>query len=200
VLIDGAEGVGKSRLLREFRLVAAMQGARVGIGRAVATRPEPLRAVRGALRHLGLELEELQRVLGPGDGGERHRLYGRLGDELREAALEGGPLVLLLEDLHLAGPETRELLGYAASELAGVRLMIVATLRGADASDEPLGWPEESGVERLVLQPLAAAQTRELVDASLGTENLPPQSMLRDLADGCFRGYHPVLPLRATAG
>ncbi|HXT20220.1 MAG TPA: tetratricopeptide repeat protein, partial [Thermoanaerobaculia bacterium] len=174
VVVEGGEGVGKSRLLREFRLVAAMQGARVGIGRAVATRPEPLRAVRGALRHLGLELEELQRVLGPGDGGERHRLYGRLGDELREAALEGGPLVLLLEDLHLAGPETRELLGYAAHELGEARLMIVATRRPADAGEpEAEGWPEDGAVQRLVLQPLGPQLTRELVDASLGTEGLP---------------------------
>jgi len=173
VVVEGAEGVGKSRLLREFRLVAAMQGARVGIGRAVATRPEPLRAVRGALRHLGLGLDEMQRALPQGETGERHRLYGRLGDELRAAALEGGPLVLLLEDLHLAGPETRELLGYAASELAGARLMIVATRRPADLGEaEAEGWPEEGAVQRLLLHPLGGDLTRELVDASLGTEGL----------------------------
>ena len=179
VVVEGGEGVGKSRLLREFRLVAAMQGARVGIGRAVATRPEPLRAVRGALRHLGLELEELQRVLGPGEQGERHRLYGRLGDELREAALEGGPLVLLLEDLHLAGPETRELLGYAAHELGEARLMIVATRRPADARRA-----RSRGLARGRRRATAAccsrcapALTRELVDASLGTEGLPTPAL-----------------------
>jgi Nif-specific regulatory protein len=187
VVVEGGEGVGKSRLLREFRLVAAMQGARVGIGRAVATRPEPLRAVRGALRHLGLELEELQRMLGPGEQGERHRLYGRLGDELREAAMEGGPLVLLLEDLHLAGPETHELLGYAAHELGEARLMIVATRRPADAGEpEAEGWPEDGAVHRLMLQPLQPAFTRELVDASLGTEGLPAPlyEWLHDRAEG----------------
>ncbi len=174
VVVEGGEGVGKSRLLREFRLVAAMQGARVGIGRAVATRPEPLRAVRGALHHLGVEVDELQRALQPGEQGERHRLYGRVGDQLREAASEGGPLVLLLEDLHLAGPETRELLGYAASELPGTRLMIVATRRPAELGEtEADGWPEDGAVHRLMLQPLAAGSTRELVDASLGTEALP---------------------------
>ena len=103
-----------------------------------------------------------------------HRLYGRLGDELREAALEGGPLVLLLEDLHLAGPETRELLGYAASELSGARLMIVATRRPADVGEpEAEGWPEDGAVHRLLLQPLGPELTRELVDASLGTDGLP---------------------------
>src|SRR6185503_12454644 len=174
VVVEGGEGVGKSRLLREFRLVAAMQGARVGIGRAVATRPEPLRAVRGALHHLGLEVDEVQRALQPAEQGERHRLYGRLGDQLREAAAEGGPLVLLLEDLHLAGPETRELLGYAADELAGTRLMIVATRRPAELGEvEADGWPEDGAVHRLLLQPLAADSTRELIDASLGTEGLP---------------------------
>jgi predicted ATPase len=30
IVVEGEEGVGKSRLLREFRLLAAMQGARVG--------------------------------------------------------------------------------------------------------------------------------------------------------------------------
>ena len=175
VLIEGGEGVGKSRLLREFRLVAAMQGARVGIGRALATRPEPLRAVRGALRHVGLEVEELQRGA-PTDQeqGERHRLYGRLGDQLRAAAQEGGPLVLLLEDLHLAGTETRELLGFAAHELAGARLMIVATRRPADVGESDAdGWPEDGAVHRFVLHPLGSELTRELVDASLGTEGLP---------------------------
>ncbi len=174
VLVEGDEGIGKSRLLREFRLMAAMQGARVGIGRAVATRPEPLRAVRGALRHLGLELEEGQRTAVGGEPSSRHRLYGRLGEQLREAAAEGGPLVLLLEDLHLAGPETRELLGFAASELGGARLMIVATRRPDDAGDVDADpWPEDGAIRRLSLLPLGGGLTRELVDASLGTDTLP---------------------------
>src|SRR4029079_16498025 len=114
-------------------------------------------------------------------------LYGRLGDELREAALEGGPLVLLLEDLHLAGPETRELLGYAAHELGEARLMIVGTLRPADVGEpEAEGWPEDGAVHRLTLQPLQPSFTRELVDASLGTEGLPAPlyEWLHDRSEG----------------
>ena len=172
VLVEGAEGVGKSRLLREFRLMAAMQGARVGIGRAVATRPEPLRAVRGALRSLGLEIEELQRPVHP-EKGERHGLYRRLGDELRAASTAEGPLVLLLEDLHLAGPETGEWLAHAASELAGSPLMVVATRRPPESGESELEAADEPGLHHLRLGALGAAATRELADASLGTDDLP---------------------------
>jgi Nif-specific regulatory protein len=174
-LVGGPEGVGKSRLLREFRLLAAMQGARVAVGRASATRQEPLLALRTALRHLGLDLDALQRAVPSWEQGERYRLYRRLGEQLQELATAGGGVVvLLLEDLHLAGAETHECLAWIASELPRAPLLVVGARRLAEEPLEP-EWEAsaEPSIIELRLGPLDPLGTRELVDASLGTANLP---------------------------
>ena len=173
VLLEGAEGIGKSRLLREFRLRAAMQGARVGVGRALVTRPEPLRAVRAALRQLGIDVDALQRAT-VAEKGEPDRLFERLGGELIAAAAEGGPVVVVLEDLHLSGAETREWLAWMATECGDARILVVASRRAVEADGAAADWPGELGIERLEVAPLDTEAGRELIDASLGTEGLPP--------------------------
>jgi Nif-specific regulatory protein len=174
VLIEGEEGLGKSRLLREFRLFAAVDGARVGRGSGAAD--QPLGAVVEALRGVGIEV----RSLAPGApagaaAGEpgrraRYRLYREIALDLAAHSQSGARIVLLLDDLHLAGAESGELLRYLSEELRGFRVLVVASQRPeGDARDEEPDGP----VRRLRLKALRRDETALLVDACLGTAGLP---------------------------
>ena len=176
LVVEGPEGSGKSRLLREFRLLASIEGARVELGRASADGGRPLQPFLEILDRLGLEIGTgaAEAPTGaPGDPRARFRTFREIARKLEEASRarlageDGGPLVLLIEDLHLAGRESRELLAFLASDLGagGSRapVMIVASRRPAETAE-----PDELPVLRL--PPLAAADTVALTDASLGVE------------------------------
>ncbi len=180
--VEGPAGVGKSRLLREFRLLAAVQGARVGFGRAEVERSRPLAPVLVALAQLGIDLEPPaagapagpRNTLHLTDEQERFRLYRevsrRLAERAGEDAGEGKPLVLVLEDLHLAGREASELASFLAVDLGPVPVLVVASR--APAPDTPAETAGASALAPvLALEPLDFEAVGRLVDASLGVEH-----------------------------
>ncbi len=164
VLLEGAEGMGKSRVLREFRILAALGGARVGLGRA--NQGSPLAGVLEAMSRLAIEVE-LPPPSATEESGhrERYRVYREIAAALRRETSEGGPpLVLLLDDMHLAGEEGRELLSFLSAEVTDLPVFILASRAPAEAARE--------GLTTVSLPPLSPAQSEELVDASLGTAGL----------------------------
>jgi Nif-specific regulatory protein len=170
VLIEGADGAGKSRLLREFRLFASIGGARVGRGQGLAERPRPLGPFLAALGALGVEVPAgPEGPLGDSDQRERYRLYREIALRLASQAASGPPAVLLLDDLHTAGPESEDLLAYLADELRSCRALVVAARRPPEALAR-----ESDTLLTLRLAPLDRAGTVQLVDASLGTSGLHP--------------------------
>jgi Nif-specific regulatory protein len=188
VLIEGAEGMGKSRLLREFRLLAALGGATVGIGRSRPGLAEPLRPLLEAFDAVGFDAQLEGAKECWGEAQDRYRLYQKIAARLAERTSSGPPLVIAVEDVHLAEREVAELLAYLAAEVAGRRLLLIATREGAPsgtAVPAPAGEPAEgessdplqaaSDARRIVLGRLDLAETTALVDAALGTEQLPLQ-------------------------
>ncbi len=148
VLVAGESGVGKSRLVAEFGERARSSGARVLRGDCVEMGEGelPYGPLVGALR--SLDPEELAELAGPGraelalllpeaeESREEPRdeqfaqlrmfhlllsLLGRLG--------EGGPLVLVIEDLHWADSSTRDFLAFLVRALRQERLLLVGTYR-----------------------------------------------------------------------
>jgi len=182
VMVSGGEGMGKSRVLRELRLFAAVGGARVGVGRAVAERSELLTPVLEALAALGVEVEAPPPGSGEeGERRERYRLYRGILEALRRQAGGGeedgagdGPLVLLLDDLHLVGDgHGGELLSFLVAGVAELPVLVVAAQdparpAAADGDEEP----DASGVLTLELPPFSAELSRQLVDACLGSHDL----------------------------
>ena len=173
VLIEGGDGLGKSRLLREFRLFAAVDGARVGRGSGAAD--QPLGAVVEALRGVGIEVRSLAPGAPAGEFGRRarYRLYREIALDLAAHSQSGAPIVLLLDDLHLAGAESEELLRYLGEELRSFRVLVVASRRPEGAQGTLRDEEPDGPVRRLRLGALRRDETAVLVDACLGTAGLP---------------------------
>ena len=127
-VIEGSAGIGKSRLAEEVAARARRRGARVGVGRCWQDgEAPPLWPWRAILR----EIEAPEGLL------EEHAdepLRGRFGRFL--AVLDHlcgrprtAPVVLVLDDVHLADPATLLLARFLARERRGMPVLMVLTRR-----------------------------------------------------------------------
>ncbi|HEV8268284.1 MAG TPA: tetratricopeptide repeat protein, partial [Thermoanaerobaculia bacterium] len=153
ILVYGAEGSGKTRLLAEWRALAQSEGAFVVEGRARAEDRTPYRPILDVL-------SAMTRRGGSAGAGARAALakaarlaatqvedlpISRLTDERSRLALfedvlaafestraaEAGerPLVVLLDDLHLADRATLGLLSFLSKAIEMRRILLVGTAR-----------------------------------------------------------------------
>jgi len=159
VLLGGAPGSGKSRLVREFAAQAAQSGALVLYGACDAVvhspygpfsqaferltaiaEPDELRAALGAsageLTRLLPSLGELLGGLAPparaDPDTERHRLH-TIVTELLEWIGRRRPVVLVIEDGHWADAPTLLLLRHLAQAPWAGRVLLFATFRDTEA-------------------------------------------------------------------
>jgi DNA-binding SARP family transcriptional activator len=158
-LLHGEPGIGKSRLADEVVNRATSRGAQVLIGRCWEAGGAPpywpwtqsLRAyVRAAdpgdvRRKLGAFAADVARIVpqlhdlfpgmaepeAPDSEAARFRLFDSTAAFLIGAAAER-PLVLVLDDLHVADEPSLSLLRYVASSLEDSRILVVGTFRGLD--------------------------------------------------------------------
>lgn len=187
LVLEGEPGVGKSRLAASVAEEAEQAGMAVLTGRAVRSpAPLPLRplgeALLGWLRtgsvpddpHLAPYLPALGRLapqLGsaPEEGGSSVMLVGE-GLLRLASALDGPGVLLLIEDLHWADPETLSVLEYVADNVRDVPLLVVATTRPYDAptiTELVSGLRSRGVVEVLSLEPLAEPEVRQMLEACL---------------------------------
>ena len=186
-VLRGEPGVGKSRLAATVLAEAEQAGMAVLAGRAVrSAAPTPMRplgeALLGWLRtgsvpddsRLAPYLPALGRLapqLGtpPGDGGSSVMMIGE-GLLRLASALDGPGVLLVVEDLHWADPETLSVLEYVADNVRNVPLVVVATTRPHDAPVvaellEALRTRGAAGV--LSLEPLGESDVAAMLDACL---------------------------------
>lgn len=167
-LVEGDAGMGKSRLLDAFRREAERRRARVLHGRAAPTGAEQLVGPLGpALEPLGFE----RRVRARTAGSPRERALAAAVEAL-EAASRQDVTVLLLDDLHLAGPSVAEFLhGLVVALPPRVRLLLVLAFRQEEAWSLPNGplytaltpLRDMEGARHLTLGPLDADGLRALL-------------------------------------
>ena len=207
VLLTGDPGIGKTRLLEEFRRSVARARCLVARGSPLAkavpfsvlaealqshlrTLPaEAVRALCGAgIRDLAVVLPSAAGALGsaPDAPSSRLGLLEAFAGLLGAIAAEG-PLVLELDDLHQADPSTWEVLAYLGRSPLAAPVLIIAALRTASlASDVELGrliddLRKDGLAEELRLAPLERAAVDELAVASLG-----PTEATADLTEWLF--------------
>ena len=213
VVLAGEAGVGKTRLAARFAAAAHSGGATVLHGRIDEETVVPYQPFVEALRHYAAhaggatsapDLAPLVPELGGGNGAplpaerenRRYRLFEAVAALLGQAAAER-PLLLVIEDLQWAGRPTLLLLRHVVRRLHGAPLLVLVTLRDAEA--DPGGAPglladlsREEVVQRVALSGLGEAETAVLVgDATLArtlqdrTAGNPffIEEMLRSLAE-----------------
>ncbi|RLK53960.1 ATP-binding protein [Actinokineospora cianjurensis] len=206
VFVEGQAGMGKTRLVTELAAAARDGAAQVVLGTCqpladpfpygvlldclsqCGDRLDEPGPVTGALRdhlpELADRLPPAPRALGDPEA-ERHRVFRAVRELLRCL----GPTVLVLEDLHWADEETRQVLRFVLGN-PPPGLSVVATYRREDLpTGAPLGHafhvpPGVMGVN-LVLRPFGAAGVRAMVDGLVGAAvtSVPfAEALLRETA------------------
>jgi DNA-binding CsgD family transcriptional regulator len=195
VVLVGEAGSGKSRLVRESVRRAQKHGMRVLVGRAVDS-PTPM-AYRPLAEALAPLLRETLPAVGHGVAAPYRVALGRIVPEWRQhsdgvvdspllvgegllqllRALNGAAaLLVVLEDLHWADPETIDAVEYLADNLADASVVCVATTRpGAHgAVPERLGALVMRGSATMVeARPLPHQDVVRMAALSLGVGELP---------------------------
>lgn len=167
VLLSGEPGIGKSRLAEELARRAKARGLVTAWGRAWeadGTPPhwpwvEALRALgaseeaRDVLADARRESPELDALLGRSAGpvdesdGATFRLHAAVAQFLADASART-PVLILLEDLHVADAATLDLLAFVARRLRSTRALCVATTRDAAFVASPEGLTRLARVAR----------------------------------------------------
>jgi DNA-binding NarL/FixJ family response regulator len=121
------------------------------------------------------------RALHPTEHIDKAAMYRNVVKALREHA-QRRTTIVVLEDMHWADEASIELLGFLLTELSGIRrLLVVGTLRAAEAPDALRSMQGAPGTTAINLCPLEPAACAALVHALLPNE-----------ADGSSRVAHIV--------
>ncbi|HEX7382752.1 MAG TPA: AAA family ATPase, partial [Burkholderiaceae bacterium] len=193
VTVIGDAGVGKSRLVHEVLERATTEGARVLRGRCLAYGEGitfwPLVGMARGATGIGdddapdVARAKLQAVVGQ-DVADRlasaiglstapfplHELYWAARKFL-ETLAASAPLVALVDDIHWAEPAFLDLLENMLETSSGAAVLLLATSRHDLLEDRPQ-WGEREGSTRLVLRPLDAAASAQVVSNLLGSAGL----------------------------
>lgn len=239
-MVEGEAGIGKSRLLQVWSRRVAGLGAQVvsvacdELGRALPLQPlldvvdvlvrrlapevaeevlGPDVAVLGPL--LGVQAEptgaaQLAALTDPGAG--QALLFAALFSVLRRQA-KREPLVVIIDDVHLADPATRAWLGQAARRLADARVAVVVARRAEEAAPLrgvmtiPLGTLDLEAAA-VIVGPERAAELHArsgghplfLVElAATGADEALPASIRDAVEERCGRAGAAAATLRAAA-
>jgi DNA-binding CsgD family transcriptional regulator len=195
VLVGGEAGVGKTRLMDEFRRGLAGEPVRVLTGQCLELGEEglPFAPFAGAVRELvrseGLavldgrerEFARLLPELGPppepGDA-RRGLLFESVGALLEKVGGEQ-PVVLILEDLHWADRATRDLIAFLVRSARVPQMLLIGTYRTDELQrGHPLRpflaeLDRVRGVQRHDLDRLDRDGTAEMLTQILGVEPRP---------------------------
>ena len=166
VLLHGAPGVGKTRLLSEVAAGSAEHGVRVARSSCLPlTTPLPFDPVFELLRRLGDPLP-------PAVTESPHELFGMVLDRLERATV-AGPLLLCLDDLQWSDAGTIDLVHYCLARLVDLPIAWLMAARPARAVERFAHQLMRAGVlEQLELGPLSGSEVRGLAEAVLGEDQV----------------------------
>src|SRR5688500_6022253 len=154
VIVAGADGMGKSRIVRDVTLRAQLDGGRVFGGRCPVNRKtiyapffdifEQMVAAVNPEADVGEEIRRILRPVvaqagpetSPPQHGQKYRLYNRIVQSMQDlygflsvgGETGGSPLILVIDDLQWADPSTAELFSFLVGEAKQNRLLVIGTL------------------------------------------------------------------------
>src|SRR5579859_503598 len=170
VLLFAAEpGMGKTRLLEEAAAAGARSGWEVALGGCQRRAQEPYAplsaAVADALRHLpAADQDEVRGELQPDQ--QRRRLFTAAERCLRAAAGKAG-ILLVLDDLHWAGPDGLDLLTALMTATGSPPIRLIGAYRDSETPDRldefTTDLARASRVRVRALAPLSDAEAERLL-------------------------------------
>lgn len=166
VFVSGEAGLGKSRLLAEFRKSLAKARIRIGVGLSLEFAQRPYGPILDVLARFDPAAAELV------PAASKREQFDAVVHAFARAS-ERTALVAIVEDLHWADAATLELLDYLAGRIETSRILIVASYRPeVFQPDHPtfaaiakLGRAPRAG--RIELAPLDEAELRLFIDDAL---------------------------------
>jgi tetratricopeptide (TPR) repeat protein len=192
-LIGGDAGIGKSRLLDAFFSRARALGVRTLVGHCAEAedrRPfgpfiDLLRGARDLPRLVQTESE-----LAGIDPDVRYRALRSFAGILIDLAKQE-PLVVAIDDLQWADEATMDLFAYLARALREQQVLLVGSYRTDELHRlHPLrgvlaGLAQARLADSVILQPLTLADTREMIQATLGPPTPTPRELAAALHERC---------------
>ena len=166
VLIAGDAGVGKTRLLAEFKASLASARVRVVSSQCRQFAQRPYAPVLDAIGRIDSSAARIE------PAASRDEQFERMIGAYLAAAQRGG-VVALIEDIHWTDPATIELLATLATAAQSERLLLVATHRpDATAESEPMfaalgRLASVRNASRIELAPLGRTEIVTLIDHAL---------------------------------
>jgi transcriptional regulator with GAF, ATPase, and Fis domain/predicted ATPase len=176
VCVSGERGVGKTRLLAEFKFLAQLEGATILAFEPVSLGARPQSMVESVLSYLrvysssGLPAAEES----PGSVSEesKYRLFETVTQRLKELSAShrvGHSLVLLVDDFELFDPTSLEFLRYLVFSLGAERMLVlVAGLKERRFLDLIGEFERRSCFGHIPLPPMSTEEARQLVASLLG--------------------------------
>ncbi len=213
-LILGMVGSGKTRLIEELRALALVRGALVVDGRNPAEAAQPFAPWREALRPLLIEQDvpdataavlrplvpDIETLIGRtvgtspelDPGGTLARLVSVIVQLVRGL---GRTVVIAIEDLHWAGPESLELFAALVKSAGELPLLLLGTARGEEAP----GLAEQLAAETTThLRPLDAHSLAELAAGTIGPAGRSPSLIQMLVRESEGNPFFAVEVLRAA--
>jgi DNA-binding SARP family transcriptional activator/tetratricopeptide (TPR) repeat protein len=220
----GESGIGKTTLVERLTTAAGLEGAtsaRVqcydmereipyaaigGLVRSLLDRPGANGASPEALADLAQAVPEIRRrfptIPRPADAvGETARL--RIAEALHElvtAVADEHPLILVIDDHHLADDASLALLHHLLRRVQGQKVMLVFIARASELGQSPHAIRlrdnlEQFGTVTLELAPMPVEDCDRLVSALCLIADTPPNAATRRALIRAARGYPMVLEL-----
>ncbi len=181
-LLWGEAGVGKTRLLDEFRALTTAAGARAGSATCFQNLCPPFAPLREAFAELSLPTPfetEPDRVSPSEAQAKRYRDFHEAAGALVTSSV---PTILGIDDLQWADFATLEFLAFLAPRLNGARVVVLAGIRSEHLELdhlrlEALDRIQQRGARRLDVRPLGDDAMRLLV-STLWPGEAPPRSAI----------------------
>lgn len=185
ICISGERGVGKSRLLSEFKFLAQLEGTTIlrvepaSLGARAQSLVEALLGYIRVYSPVGLPVPDCQQVQSEES---KFRLFEAVTQRVRELSFShrvSHSLVLLVDDFELFDPTSLEFLRYLVFSLSNERLLVlVAGLKEKRFLDLIAEFERRPSFLSIHLPPLDTDEVRRLAASLLGEF-----SQLDDLAD-----------------
>ena len=176
----GTAGVGKSRLTREFLAgvdARVVEGHCLSYGEGITYWPvvEIVKQLGGSEAAPPEVAETIATLLGESEATTSPEEIAWAFRKLIESAAEDRPLVVLLDDIHWGEPTFFDLVEHVADLSRSTPILLLCLARPELLERRP-GWGGgKMNATTVLLEPLDAAETDELIERLLGDESLDPE-------------------------